>query len=148
MRLAPTVIVFALVLVAGCSARPLPFGPTAQAQERALAVTWEGVYGMERESRPPKIIWWPSDGCGEDIDVTGFGLDPSQGCAPYMDYYAGKPEAVGIYVRWQGSFHASAFAESLVYWRKWLLKSSDAPLDEGERADVATARAALVRAAL
>ena len=42
-----------VLLVAGCGET---IGPSAPIDEKAIAISWEGVLGMERESRP-RVTW-------------------------------------------------------------------------------------------
>lgn len=110
---------FAIVamLVTGCSAATstpvAATGPSAQDQETALEIVWEGIYGMERESRPASITWWPSDGCHEELNATG--ISAADTCASDSEGSKGD-----IYVRWEGSLSASSFSRALVMWRQYL----------------------------
>lgn len=103
-------------MACGCANQATPepvIGPSPVSQEAALGIVWEGVYGMERESRPTSITWWKADGCGEEQSFAGTieGL-----CA--SDSEGGNGD---IYMRWEGSISASTFSRALVMWRQYLM---------------------------
>jgi len=111
-------LVFLSVMISACAAAPRPsgdvVGPSATDQEAALEIVWEGVYGMEVASRPASITWWPSDGCGEDLNITGATVEGA--CAADSEGSKGY-----VYIRWEGSISASNFSRALVMWRQYLM---------------------------
>ena len=107
---------YALVLVAlaGCSnVATSPAvqvqGPSVADQGRALQLVWEGVYGMEPESRP-KVTWY---------------FD----CVPDRLHVIATPECWaeqatpngGVELEWMGSFSSSDFAKGLDSWHGYLM---------------------------
>ena len=96
----------------------LPVGPVAQDQEVALELVWEGIYGMERESRPP-LTWFT-------------------GCVPDRLHVVVTPEcwtgqatpAGGVELLWTGStISATDFTKELDSWRGYLLNGKFVPWD-------------------
>jgi len=120
----------ALTIVSGgCAQAPrhAAVGPSALDQETALEIVWENAYGMERASRPASIRWWPTNGCHEDLDVTGFTEADPGICAADSESSTGN-----IYIRWEGSFAASNFARALVMWRQYLMTGTMTKPSEGD----------------
>ena len=103
-----------IMAAGGCTGATIKtIGPDAAATEHALSITWEGVYGMERGSRPLTITWWATDGCGEEA---GFAGTIDGACALDSESSNGN-----VYIRWEGSISASNWSRALIMWRQYLM---------------------------
>lgn len=119
MRLA-----LAAVLLAGCSASAV--GPLPSEQEEAFSITWERVYGMERESRPD-VTWMEPASCSKALPVDGAEVGSGL-CVVSSSNSSGK-----VRLNWTGSISSSPWSVELSRYRNWLLVSSfkdDAALTE------------------
>jgi hypothetical protein len=74
MRFALCLVAAMLLAVGGCNApvasSAQTIGPSAEDQEAALELVWEGVYGMTLAQRPA-ITWLPVDDASDEYSTLG-----------------------------------------------------------------------------
>lgn len=131
MRFSLCLALVTVALLGGCStggqSATQAIGPDAQSQEAALEIVWEGLYGMDRESRPP-LTWF--HGCIADklhVVVT-----------PECWGEQATP-AIGVELQWIGPrISDSLFSKGLDAWHGYLMNGKFvewdlARVDESQR---------------
>lgn len=127
------VLAVALVLgvaLAGCGSTcppdlptaPASAGPPAAEIERAFAVAWEGVGGMEAAARP-RVSWFDDSGCASPA-FDGITASVPGACAQmWIDSYGNTS------VGWHPgeAISDTGFATALAQWKLWLTTSAFTP---------------------
>lgn len=105
-----TLVVVALVLLAGC-ARQVPYSPAPLAcQDQAVDFVWRQQYG--RTDRPPGIWWATKENqtCGQTINGAR-GFMTAVGCAGGASFGA----SADVYLAWYGSWPQTALAHEFLH---------------------------------
>jgi hypothetical protein len=99
-------LILCLALATGCAAQ-IADPPSAEEQEHAFKMVWDGIYNASQYPRP--VVHFDKPNCTDDYG--NLGIRPPSG-GPCLLGWNGQHE---IHIYWTGDWSTSAFAHELFH---------------------------------